>query len=146
MAENVLTVLPAGARTGVIGAKPAPGATTTNANGPDFGTAIEAVEHHLSTAPSDDITIEAGVGGALAGPAKRDGAELRWSKGDRAVRMGEMVVVDAKGTELYRALPAANKDHVSLAVPREALSGISSRVGRRTRLRGEWFSWAKEVR
>lgn len=39
--------------------------------------------------------------------------------------MGEMIVRDTTGTEIYRALPASTRDGIELRVPRRALVGAS---------------------
>lgn len=86
----------------------------------------------LDRDPRGDVSIAAEVEGARAPKVVTDAPAhdmrlpapaLRWSRGDRAVRMGEMVVVDAAGRELYRALPRATRTGVTLQVPRAVFDG-----------------------
>ena len=72
-----------------------------------------------------DFAIEAAVGAAGAAELVSS-RSLRWAVGGgRHVRMGEMVVRDARGRELFRGLPAARGTSVRLEVPAGVLEGAA---------------------
>ena len=78
----------------------------------------------LAGAPAGDLRIDAVVD--ARGPPRREQGALQWPAGrDRTVRMGELVVVDASGRELYRALPDVHGERITLNVPHERLAGAS---------------------
>ena len=75
-------------------------------------------------AVAGDLRIEASV--EARGPPTRVGSGWAWPAGKgRAVKMGELVVLDANGAELYRALPAVRGEKVLLNVPAAVLSDAS---------------------
>jgi hypothetical protein len=68
------------------------------------------------------LRVEADVRGAQ-GPIVRADRSVRWPVGaGRAVQMGELVVRDASGAELHRALPEANGSRLALRVPARVLA------------------------
>ncbi len=80
----------------------------------------------LAHAPAiaGDLRIEATV--EARGPPGRTGNEWRWPAGKRrSVTMGELVVVDATGRELYRALPDVRGYELALRVPASVLADAS---------------------
>ena len=77
----------------------------------------------LDRAPAGhgDLQVRADVAGAVGDPV-RSGRELRFTVADGgSVRMGEVVAVDARGTELHRALPQADGGLLELEIPEAAL-------------------------
>ena len=73
-------------------------------------------------AGTGDLRIEADATGASGPPqARPDG--LRWDLGrGRSIVMGELVVEDRSGAELFRATPQARPDGISLTVPAAVLA------------------------
>jgi hypothetical protein len=74
--------------------------------------------------PADgDVHVEAAVDGTVGAPVPT-GSRLRWTLDDGgAASMGQVVVRDAVGRELHRALPHGEPGRVRLDVPAEALRG-----------------------
>jgi hypothetical protein len=67
-------------------------------------------------AAGHDLVIEAMVD--ARGPPRRDGSRWRWEAGQgRSVTMGDLVVLDADGVELYRSLPDVRGSDLELRVP-----------------------------
>jgi phosphoribosylformylglycinamidine (FGAM) synthase PurS component len=83
-------------------------------------------EFVLSEPPKDSgpLSIEASV--RAEGAPKRSGRGPRWplARG-RSVAVGELVVKDAAGRSLYRALPVATDRTLALTVPARVLRGAS---------------------
>jgi hypothetical protein len=81
----------------------------------------------LASPPSGagDLTIAAGLAGTEGPPAAvADGRALRFElAGGGRVAVDEVVVVDATGTELHRALPRVAGDELVLDVPAAVLDG-----------------------
>ncbi len=72
-----------------------------------------------------DLRVEATVDGALGDP-QRSAHELRFRLADGSVvRMGELVVVDATGAELHRALPSVTDGRLALDVPAAVLASAA---------------------
>jgi hypothetical protein len=78
----------------------------------------------LGQAPAGagDLVVEADVSGT---PSGTTGDTMNWSVDGRTVSMGEMVVKDASGSELYRALPTSTATGVALTVPGSVLAGAA---------------------
>ncbi len=82
----------------------------------------------LST--SGDIAVRARIDGLAPGagavvPAAGGRALQLRLAGGHTVRLGELVVVDATGRELHRALPTVDGDELVLSVPASALRGAT---------------------
>jgi hypothetical protein len=75
----------------------------------------------LDRAPAGagDLVVAADVSGAPTGATAKT---TTWSVDGRTVAMGEVVVKDAGGTELYRALPSVTDTGVALVVPAAVLA------------------------
>ena len=68
-----------------------------------------------------DLRVRADVAGAVGRPTESD-RELRFALDDgRTLRMGEVVVLDAHGVELHRALPTVDNAVLELEVPEAVL-------------------------
>ena len=79
----------------------------------------------LAQAPAGDspLRITATIDAPQSTAAVADGATLVWDGASgRRVRMGELVVLDAGGHEIYRAAPHATDTRVSLTVPTQVLA------------------------
>ncbi len=72
-----------------------------------------------------DLRVRADVAGAVGRPTESHG-QLRFALADgRIVRMGELVVLDARGDERHRALPSVEDGVLQLEVPDAALEGAT---------------------
>ena len=72
-------------------------------------------------AGSGDLRIDARVSGTVAQPQRHAGA-WRWDLGHgRGLTMGDVVVKDRTGAELYRSVPQADRSRVGLTVPASVL-------------------------
>ena len=79
----------------------------------------------LDAAPpgAGDLLLDAELLGLDAAPRPAaDGRAWRLTVGGSALRMGELVVVDATGEELHRALPRVDGTRVGLVVPAQVLA------------------------
>jgi hypothetical protein len=71
-------------------------------------------------AGAGDLRIDARVSGAASAPERTDDG-LVWTVGGQRVVMGELVVEDRTGAELYRAMPSVDGADLSLTVPGRVL-------------------------
>ena len=79
----------------------------------------------LDAAPpgAGDLLLDAELLGLDAAPRPAaDGRAWRLTVGGSALRMGELVVIDATGKELHRALPRIDGTRVGLVVPAQVLA------------------------
>lgn len=70
-----------------------------------------------------DLRIEAGLGGLQGAPRMVDRVWRLPVAGGAILHMGELIVKDARGRVLHRALPALDGDRVMLDVPARVLAG-----------------------
>lgn len=129
------------ARAGATSLDVAPGAWTPDANVAQRALAAGVAERVTAgtvgvewdvvlTAPpagTGDLTVTASLGGLdpTAVPQRRDAAWLLTVAGGAQVTIDELVVLDAAGTELYRALPDIAGSVLQLTVPSSVLDGAA---------------------
>ena len=78
---------------------------------------------HRSPPGRGDLRIEASLGGLQGPPRVVDRVWRIPVKGGGSLRMGEVIVKDAHGRVVHRALPALDRDRVMLEVPAGVLAG-----------------------